>query len=674
MKKFIHLLAAAVSPIAVASAQVAFADDAPIDLDNLAVTARGYETPLSQTPGGTGVVTEDDIFRAKKDSIADALADLPGINTSGDSQWGRDVSIRGMSGTSVVVLIDGKRINTATDINARLGLINPMDVERVEVLKGPVSALYGSGSTGGVINIITRKGHFSDDPGYHGRAAVSATTNGAGADTYGNIHYDGKDVWLLASGGMRDHTNFSDGAGNDVRNSKFQDGQIRLAGGFKPTDRLTIELSALRTDATNVGIPGGPSTLPSTGRVTYPRTTNTLISADATLDVGGDLLKQVSASLYYNLIERRVRVDELPSAQANLYLEPAANHATVGGGLQGQFESGDHVVVTGFDGWSWTMESLRRQYRKTGAVVEDKPTPDARQTSLGVYAEDTYALAPAWTLNFGGRFDHLHTRNADNTTATGGTFQAGEDDDVGWNLHAGATWEMGGPWTQTVLLGSSYRAADLLERFKYINLSSSVVLWGNPDLKPETTLFGEWGLSYRTDTVQSGVRVFANKIYDYITEKEVSATRREMTNVGEARILGIELDGRWTFVRDWNLHGDVTALDGRDETADQPLRYISPVVGKVGLGYERDGWFASVDERFAAPQTRTPTGVAHVGGHATTHVAGGYAFEIGQTRHKVALALDNLFDAQYDDYLTNARGYSYAEPGFAATVSYSVEF
>lgn len=56
-----------------------------------------------------------------------------------------------------MVLIDGMRINTATEINARLGFINPMDVERVEVLKGPVSSLYGSGSTGGVINVITKK-------------------------------------------------------------------------------------------------------------------------------------------------------------------------------------------------------------------------------------------------------------------------------------------------------------------------------------------------------------------------------------------------------------------------------------------------------------------------------------------------------------------------------------
>jgi len=676
MKRLARLLAAAASPLAVAAAHTAHADDA-IRLDTLAVTARGYETPLSQTPGGTGVVTEEDIFLAKKDSIADALATLPGISTSGDSQWGRDVSIRGMSGTSIVVLIDGKRINTATDINARLGLVNPMDVERVEVLKGPVSALYGSGSTGGVINIITRKGKFTKDPGYHGRLGFSATTNGAGADAYGNVHYDGEDVWLLASSAMRDHANFANGNGNDVPNSEFQDAQFRVAGGFKPTDRLTVELSALRADATDVGIPGGSSTLPSTARVTYPRTTNTLISADATLDVDADILKQVSASLYYNIIERRVRLDQLPAPQSTIYnyLEPAADHVTFGGKLQGTAEAGDHTIVAGFDGWTWTMESLRRYYRKTGVVQTDHPTPDARQTSLGVYAEDTYALSPGWTLNFGGRFDRMHTRNADNATLAGvGTATAGEEDDNGWNLHAGVTWEMGGPWSQSMLVGSSYRAADLLERFKYITLSSGKTVYGNPDLNPETTLFGEWGLAYRTPEVEAGVRVYANKIYDYITEKATTATRYDMTNIGEARILGVEIDGRWNFAPNWNLHGDIAAADGRDETADQPLRTIAPVSGKLGVGYEKSGWFANLNERMAAPQTRTPSDLDHVGGYAVTDIAAGYAFEIGATKHRVALSIDNLFDAQYENYLTNARGFDYAEPGITATLSYSMEF
>lgn len=130
-------------------------------LDEVLVTARGIAAPASKTPGGVGVVMSADIRETGPASIAEAMARIPGVSKSGDSPWSSDVNIRGLGRDSVVVLIDGVRMNMTTDINGRLGVVNQNDIERIEVLKGPVSALYGSGSTGGVVNIITKKGKFT---------------------------------------------------------------------------------------------------------------------------------------------------------------------------------------------------------------------------------------------------------------------------------------------------------------------------------------------------------------------------------------------------------------------------------------------------------------------------------------------------------------------------------
>jgi len=640
-------------------------------LDEVTVTARGRAASLSETPGGVGVVATDDIeASARKDSVADVLATIPGVAVSGDSPWGRDISIRGLSGTSVVILIDGKRINTATDLNARLGLINPMDVERVEVLKGPISALYGSGSTGGVVNVITRKGSFTGTEGFHGRQAITATTNGAGADGMSSVWYNSKDFWLLGSGAFRAHEDVTGGGDTDVANSGYKDAQFRLAGGVKLADDVTLELSALRSQAWDVGIPGGPTTLPTNGKVVYPRTTNTLFGADATWDVNGDTLKDIQANVYYNRIERRVSVTNAPAPIREL--RPAADHETVGGGLRSNLEIGSHSIVGGFDAWSWEISSTRQRILNSGVISVDQPTPRARQTSVGVYAEDTVKLSPDWTLNLGGRVDQVFTHNDAMRTAP--FYAAGDHTDTGWNGHVGATWNMGGGWSQSLLAGSSYRAADILERFKYISLAGGVTLWGTPDLKPETTLFAEWGLSYASSDLSGGLRVFGNKIYDYITQKTVSSTRQEMTNIGEARIVGVEFEGRWNISKAWNLHGDVTAADGRDETKDEALRFVAPVSGKVGIGFEADGWFASLDERWALSKNDSLTGTRPVDGYATTHLSGGYAFAGGKTKHKITLALDNLFDVKYRNWLANARGMDLVEPGFAATLSYSLEF
>jgi len=137
-------------------------------LDEVLVTARGIPSPASKTPGSVGVVTAEDIRESGPVSVADALARIPGVTKTGDSAWGADVSIRGLGRDQVVVLIDGVRVNTTTDINGRLGVVNQNDIERIEVLKGPISALYGSGSIGGVVNIITKKGRFTKEGELHG--------------------------------------------------------------------------------------------------------------------------------------------------------------------------------------------------------------------------------------------------------------------------------------------------------------------------------------------------------------------------------------------------------------------------------------------------------------------------------------------------------------------------
>ncbi|MTJ80843.1 MAG: TonB-dependent receptor [Telmatospirillum sp.] len=667
---FSHLLSSLALCALMAPGTVAAAEGDPA-VETVTVTARGRAASLSETPGSVGVVTGDEITKARKDSLADALASIPGIATSGDSPWGRDISIRGLTGTSVVVLIDGKRINTATDLNARLGLVNPMDVDRVEVLKGPISALYGSGATGGVVNIITRKGHFSDQPGLHGHEAVSGTTNGLGADALTSVRYDSKDVWILGSGAFRGHDDVTGGGDADIPNSRYKDASFRLASGVKLAPDATLELSALRTQAGDVGIPGGPASMPLNGKVVYPRTSNTLLGADATWDVGGRVLKELTANVYYDRIERRVAVTNTGSP---LYREllPSADHTTIGGGMRSVLEAKGHSIVAGVDGWSWEMSSTRRKIRKTGVTDVDQPAPRARQTSIGAYLEDTVSPAPAWTINAGGRVDGLFTHN--DATATAPLYRAQDHSDTGWNAHAGVTWAMGAGWSQSLLVGSGYRAADILERFKYIALPGGVTLWGDPGLKPEQTLFSEWGVGYAGTGRTADLRLFVNRIDNYITARRVSPSREVMANIGEALIYGVEAQGTWTIAGPVDLHGDVTAADGRDETANQPLRFVAPVSGKVGIGYRDGGWFALLDEHYALAKEDAVDGARATSGYVTTSLSGGYTFHRGETRHRISLDLDNLFDTRYRNYLANARGVDLIEPGLTATLNYTMDF
>ena len=659
------------------------------------VTARGYAASQSETPGSVGVVTEREITLAPKGSLVDSLQRIPGIARTGDSPWGQDISIRGLSGPSVVILLNGKRINTATDMNARLGFINPADVERIEVLKGPVSALYGSGSTGGVVNIITRKAKFTKEVEPHGRFAVSGGTNPGGGDAYGNVSLSGPNAWAFVSGAYRDYGETYGGRDSRVYNSDFMDKQGRVMFGLKPWEPLTLTVEALQSVGNEVGIPGGVGSMPALARVTYPGTQFTFLSLDATLDVNGAYFKTLEGTVYYTANKRRVRVDKIPPAPAGAYpveLRPSADHKTWGGKLQGTVEAGTHTIVAGADFWTWSIESnrMRSMWRPAPAggpiTFNDAPTPDATQVSTGLFIEDNWKLHDDWTVNLGGRLDYMRTRadsmylvspapGPNNTTATKLYGDTGESD-IGWHLHAGLTWKMNDAWSQSMLLASSYRAADMMERFKYINLGGATgELYGNPELDPEQSVYAEYGLHYDQKPFRADLRLFANIVTNYIAEKRVSPQKIMLDNVDDARIYGAELDARWQFFDNWGLYGNMTALYGRDEQNSQALPGVAPVSGAIGLDYTHPaGFWAKVEGVGIAPQRYRPEGVDGTSGIITMNAAAGYRFQTAGLQHDVSLSLDNIFDTRYSNYLAHQRGYTVWEPGFSASLNYSIEF
>ncbi|MDL2283981.1 TonB-dependent receptor [Oxalobacter sp. OttesenSCG-928-P03] len=677
--------------------QLAFAEEPDkneVAMDPVLVTARGYATSQSNTPGGVAVVTEREIALAPKGSIVDALQRIPGIARTGDSPWAQDISIRGLSGPSVVVLLNGKRINTATDLNFRLGIINPADVERIEVLKGPVSALYGTGSIGGVVNIITRKPSLTSGKEVHGRVALSGSSNPEGGNAYGNVSLSGPAASGLVAGAWRDYSDTYGGHHTNVPNSEFRDKQARAVFNLKPYENLMLSFEALKSVGHDIGIPGGPSSMPELARVMYPRTEFSFLSMDATLDVNAQYLKMLEASFYYSENKRHVQVDRIPPATTGAYpleLRPRTHHENWGGKVQGTFEAGAHTLVSGLEFWRWSVETSR--YRsifrpaQAGGPIQfyDNTMPDPTQTSFSLFAEDNWEVSKTLTVNLGGRLEYLNTKATSmyeitpvpnsNSTQARKLYDSTDEDDYGYHLHAGLTWRADKNWSHSFLVATSYRAADLMERFKYVNLGGSLgALYGNPNLDPERTYYAEYGLRYDNPGFHAGVRLFANIITDYIAEKRVSPTRIELDNVDDARIYGAEVDARWQFHRNWAVYGDVTALYGRDKQKDQALPGVAPISGQIGLDYRQNGFWANVNSRMIAPQNSTPENVETAKGVILLNAALGYRFESQGLKHDFSLTLDNIFDTRYYNYLANQRGYRVWEPGIVVALNYSVSF
>ncbi len=166
-----HLLAAAVlsavaAPAFAQAAATGAAAAAATDLDRIVVTAAGFEQKLTDAPASISIITREELQERPYVTLTDAVRDLEGVDVgeTSDKTGQKTISIRGMGADYTLVLINGRRQNNHGDIypNAfggnQFNHIPPLDmIERIEVIRGPASTLYGADALGGVINIITRK-------------------------------------------------------------------------------------------------------------------------------------------------------------------------------------------------------------------------------------------------------------------------------------------------------------------------------------------------------------------------------------------------------------------------------------------------------------------------------------------------------------------------------------
>ncbi len=142
----------------------AFAEE-PLELQpTTVVTAAGYEQNIAKAPASISVITREQLEKQSYTNIVDAMKNIPGVYVTGGGNM-QDISVRGMSSAYTLYLVDGRPISAGRSVNTngsdggkQIGLPPLAMIERIEVIRGPMSSLYGSEAMGGVINIITRKG------------------------------------------------------------------------------------------------------------------------------------------------------------------------------------------------------------------------------------------------------------------------------------------------------------------------------------------------------------------------------------------------------------------------------------------------------------------------------------------------------------------------------------
>lgn len=250
MKTPIYRAVGAVVGLCAAVALLADEADSTTTLDPVVVTATRTETPLSRIGNAVSVITAEDLARRRVYSVADLLRSVPGVDVVRSGGLGTTTSVfmRGAKAEHTLVIIDGVEANDpASTVNSfDFAHLTVDDIERIEVLRGPASAMYGSDAMGGVINIITKQGQSAP--------RLRASAEGGGYDTYkvgGGISGAQGIADYSLNASRLDSQGFSAAdkhAGNPERDG-YRNTTVDTKFGLAATDSLRFDFNARYTDA-----------------------------------------------------------------------------------------------------------------------------------------------------------------------------------------------------------------------------------------------------------------------------------------------------------------------------------------------------------------------------------------------------------------------------------------
>lgn len=534
-------------------------DTAPILLDEIVITASGFEQNIAAAPASISVISGEELARRNITSLSDALRGVQGVATTGVTNE-QDITIRGLSGQYTLILVDGKRQGTRESrTNGSAGIeqnwIPPVAaIDRIEIVRGPMSSLYGSDAMGGVVNVITKP--VADR--WTGSITAEATLPQDGDDA------SSRQLSFYGSGPV-----VADRLGLQVWGRRLDRSESRVVDGLR--DRELTDLSARLSwtpdpDHT-VHLEGGRTTIEDLGRVG-----RTIAPVDFRGTPQNDSLQDNTrdrAALSYAGQWGNVAADLSVLREVGQRKTASGNGALVAG------DRAPEVTNTVYDAkftapleWQGSHTLVfGGQVNRTGLRDQNPGLGDGRTYSFAtsqraVFLEDEWRLRDDLALTLGARLKD-HAEYGSNLTPRAYAV---------WNATQGLTLKGG--------VSTGFRAPDLrsvVPGYFYTTERGAGAIVSNPALQPEESTSYELAALYDAPTWQVGATLFRTDFDDKIesarTDDQVviggtTFNRWEWYNVGRARLQGVELTADWDATPDLTLRASYSFTDSEQRTGD----------------------------------------------------------------------------------------------------------
>ena len=558
-------------------------------LDDVQVvtSASGYEQKITDAPASISVISQEDLKQKKYSNLAEAIEDVEGVDVRDGvgKTGGLNISIRGMGSANTLILIDGRRQNssgnnTPNGFGETSGNFLPplASIERIEVIKGPMSTLYGSDAMGGVVNIITKK--VANE--WSGAINVDQTLQESskyGNNNNINMYASGpivKDLLGLALRGNyynREASKIFYDDGSNPSSTRDDKGRSPVEGNnwslggkltLTPTDNHDIYLDlfsskqSYNNDKSQLGTLDNPAlaTKQASGykdKLRFEREQITL-GHSSRFEIG-----TLESSIMRNTTETIGRT--IPgNIIGNIFNPKMPNHII---GNDRELKSTDTVFDTKFvsDVFSRNIITVGGQYWNS-KLVDGIATEDFKQDMWGLFAEDEISITDKLAFTLGGRYDH-HDK-------FGGNFSP----------RAYAVYTANSNWTLKGGVSQGYKAPKVNDLHDGINGAGgqgATITIGSPDLKPEKSTNYETGVYYNADNgFAANATIFYNQYKDKIeTDGNVTisgnpnipdGTYDQKKNIGKAETQGLEFGTTIPFTDTLDLKANYTYMESEQKS------------------------------------------------------------------------------------------------------------
>lgn len=627
----------AISAIAVCPGFVRAQEVFPVPAEEITVTATRVEESVADVPQQVEIVSPAELLARQPRTVSDALRDELGLWIIAKGHAAGTPVLRGLTGTRILPLIDGVRMNNSQlkgTPNQLLNQLNLDAVERIEILKGPAAVQYGSDAIGGVINVITKKSNlFPETPRYGASLkGLYATADQAVRESV-EASYAGR-LFNLDLGGTLADVDDVKGGGDlgKLEPSSYKERHFFVKNNFRISENKVLGLSymdTLREDITYYD----QSRRNSSG---IPRTFRPIEGHDV-FQMSYDAYKMSryfeAMRIYVSYQTFQNTVDTTTESSTKITrVRRARDENMFNAGIQMTSSVGlKSRLIYGLDYRYDDIKEDKEQYvttKSTGAVKITAPTdgqtPNGTYDTAAVFAMLEYRPVDRLKLSASLRYEteHLDSAPEEENLITGFTL---DDIDINkrWNAVTGGIgllYSVNNHADLTADIATGFRSPNYADVLKF-DASSKGINVPSPDVDPEKSISHEIGarLSYYKWTANTAV--FYTSLTDMIDSEATNnyidldgdgkQDSDESTyikrNIGSAHVYGIESKAELKLRDNLKIFGNFAWVMGQDTENDVPLQYIPPANGTIGIRWEertRKMFWTELSVRAADRQSR----------------------------------------------------------------------